>query len=512
MRSADPGQRIWRYDPQLYGSARWADAAHLAERGYGERGCHVLGYLPAERSRERARRITYGGARHRMIVAPTRGGKAVSGSVPLLLDHAGSAVVIDLKDGELAQITARYRERVFGQRIHIIDPFDRVCARLGRNAARLNPLGTIDLDGDEPFDCAMEIGQACVIAESQGESHWSGEAEAMIAGLALRECEKRRDGAAGDLAAVRAALNRDRDGFAAYVAGMLESPYELVRSAGGRIDNKAERERSGVISTAHRNTHFLESAKLAASLSASDIDLNALGQDTTVYIALPARRLRAAKRWLRVVLASLIAAVGALPERPDPPVLFLLEEMAALERMSVIEQSFSLMAGYGLQFCNVVQDFTQLRDLYQDRWETFLANSAAIQCFGTNDLFTARYLSALCGSTTAERLSYDSAFIRSSLFGDPAHLAPTDSAGARSLVTPDELVSMHPCTQLIVLAGARPAMAYRTAYFLDARHRSARGTPLFDAHPRETRPPRPIDFLRPGLDLGAALAPYLGVG
>lgn len=504
-------RQVWAYDPDLHGSARWADAHHLEERSYGERGHHLLGYLAAEENRGRARLITYGGARHRMVVAPTRAGKAVSASVPALLDHPGSAVVIDMKDGELALITARYREHVLGQSVHIIDPYDVVCSRLGCRPARLNPVDAVDLEGDEPFDEAMQIAEACVIPEAYGDTHWSGEAEALIAGLILRESENRR---AATLGGMRAALNQGPEAFDAHVDGMFQSSYALVHAAAGRIRNKADRERSGVISTAQRNTHFLESAQLAGSLSASDIDPAAIGENTSVYIVLPARRIRSAKRWLRLLIATLINAVTMLPRRPDVPVLFLLEEMATLERMSVIEQSFSMMAGYGLQLCAVVQDFTQLRDLYRDRWETFLANSASIQCFGTNDLFTARYLSALCGSTTAEQLHYESALVRSSLFGDPAYRGERDAAGARELVAPAELMSMHPCVQLIALASARPVMAYRPAYFLDARYRDERGWPLYDVHPHHKGEPleKPVEFTRPGLDVGAVLAAHLSVG
>jgi type IV secretion system protein VirD4 len=449
-----------------------------------------------------------------MVVAPTRGGKAVSASVPMLLDHPGSAVVLDVKDGELALITAGYREEVLGQSVFIIDPFDVVCSRLGREPARLNPMDAVDLDGDEPFDNALLIAESCVIPESTGDSHWSGEAEALIAGLVLAEGQRRLHGETAQLADVRAALNLGKAGFGEYVGAMFESPYALVRGAAGRISNKADRERSGVISTAHRNTHFLESAKLAASLSASDIDLSRIGENTSVYIVLPARRIRSAKRWLRLLIAGLIGAVTALPRKPDPPVLFLLEEMATLERLSVVEQSFGLMAGYGLQLCGIVQDFTQLRDLYRDRWETFLANSAAIQCFGTNDLFTARYLSELCGRTTVEQLGYETALRRSSLFGDPDYRSERDSMAPRQLITTDELMGMHPCVQLIVLASARPVMAYRPAYFLDARYRDRRGKPLYDVHPHHAdKPLAPaLDFLKAGLDLGGALAPWLEVG
>ncbi|ARE41326.1 Conjugal transfer coupling protein TraG [Rhodovulum sp. P5] len=444
-----------------------------------------------------------------MIVAPTRGGKAVSGAVPRLLDHPGSAVVLDVKGGELALITARYRQDVLGQNVVMIDPYDAVSSRLGVDPVRLNPVRSIDLDGDEAFDEAMLLSDAMTIGERGGEAFWTDEAATLIAGLSLFQVQT-----GGTLHDLRADLNRDREGFDALLEEMQASPYELVRSAAARMMNKAEKERSGVISTAQRNTHFLESAKLSASLSASDFNLQDLGRNTTLYIVLPVRRLHSARRWLRLLIALLIHAIANLPERPEPPVLFLLEEMAALERLGIVERSFGLMAGLGLQMLAVVQDFSQLRDLYGERWQTFIANAASVQCFGTNDSFTARYLSELSGQTTVERLTYESAEIRASLLGDPDYRGAGDAVHARPLIRPEELMALHPATQFIKLAAAHPVVAFRPAYFLDARYRNARGMPLFDIHPdHEHRAlPAPVNFERAGARLGEMLDMYLRVG
>jgi type IV secretion system protein VirD4 len=103
---------------------------------------------------------------------------------------------------------------------------------------------------------------------------------------------------------------------------------------------------------------------------------------------------------------------------------------------------------------------------------------------------------------------------RSSLFVDPDYRSERDSMAPRQLITTDELMGMHPCVQLIVLASARPAMAYRPAYFLDARYRNRRGQPLYDVHPHHADKPlaSALDFRKAGLDLGSALAPWLEVG
>jgi type IV secretion system protein VirD4 len=445
-----------------------------------------------------------------MIVAPTRGGKGVSGAIPRLLEHPGSVIVLDGKDGELARITALYRRKVFRQKIILIDAEDIVAWQLGMKPASINPLGALMPYGPSAAEEAMAVAENVVIPDGMGESHWSGEAASLIAGISLFLAEH----GGASLGGVRRALNASRAEFRAMVEAMMASDFELVRAAGARIDNKEDRELSGVLSTAHRNTHFLESPRMAAALDGEALDSSLLGQGVSIYVILKGERIRHAKRLLRVLIGYLTSRVMALAERPKVPVLFMLEEMATLERMAIIETAVGLMAGYGLQFTMVVQDFTQLRDIYKDRWETFLANSATIQCFGTNDRFTAEYLSALCGSASVEQLSIESARERAHIVGDPDYRSAGDALIGRRLITPEELMSLHPSVQLIKLAAARPVMAYRPVYFLEERFRNYNGLPLYSIHPNfEGRPiPPAFDFTSPRLDLGAVLRQTLSVG
>ncbi|SMP82292.1 Type IV secretory system Conjugative DNA transfer [Novosphingobium panipatense] len=44
------------------------------------------------------------------------------------------------------------------------------------------------------------------------------------------------------------------------------------------------------------------------------------------------------------------------PARPERPVLFLLDEFAALGRLEPVERAMGLMAGYGLQLWPILQD------------------------------------------------------------------------------------------------------------------------------------------------------------
>jgi type IV secretory pathway TraG/TraD family ATPase VirD4 len=82
------------------------------------------------------------------------------------------------------------------------------------------------------------------------------------------------------------------------------------------------------------------------------------------------------------------------------PVLFLLDEFAALGRLKSIETAIGYMAGFGVQLWPFIQDVSQLRDLYPHRWESFMANAGVLQAFGVNDTNTAEIISRSLGTTT----------------------------------------------------------------------------------------------------------------
>lgn len=76
---------------------------------------------------------------HTAVFAPTGAGKNVSIVEPFLFTSRESCVVIDIK-GENARLTAAHREKVFKQKIFIIDPFKAVT----NNPCAWNVLEAID--------------------------------------------------------------------------------------------------------------------------------------------------------------------------------------------------------------------------------------------------------------------------------------------------------------------------------------------------------------------------------
>lgn len=524
-------RRLYYRDPGLHGTAKWATRAHLAERGYGAGGRFTFGYAPAESAGAGAYPITYSGARHMLTVAPNRSGKGICTCIPALLSHEGSAIVLDPR-GEVATATARFRERALGQRIAVFDPFNAVCPDLERDPDRFNVMDRIDPASPSFFDDAMLLADAMVMAEQHATTFFSEEARAMIAAFIMAVAADPREADKRHLGRVRQLLNLPAGQFQGYVGGefeeeegtgepvltrpgMLQSPNPYVSAAAGRILSKPERQLGDIKSTAQQNTHFLEGGLVQEALGASDFRFEDLGSNAmTIYLVLPPERLRTHGRLLRLLISIAIDAINKMRVKPEPSCLFMLDEMGAIGRLDTLLDAFGILAGSGMQLHPIFQDFAQAQSLYKDRWQTFIANAAVIQAFGTRDLLTAEYISKLCGVGTAEQLSYESAVRREDFFGDPDYFSRDDLTAARRLITPDEMMTLHPAVQVLVLANANPAACYKAPYFLDARFRDRLGRPLFDMPPRyRGRPlPRPVEFTRRGARLLEALAPCVTVG
>ncbi|BAU94028.1 putative TraG conjugal transfer transmembrane protein (plasmid) [Methylorubrum populi] len=262
----------------------------------------------------------------------------------------------------------------------------------------------------------------------------------------------------------------------------------LVARAANRHLSKSDREASGVLSAAQRHTHFLDSPRMGAVMARSDFGFADLKQGTcTVFLVLPPDRLDAYGRWLRLMVAQAITALARSPHKPPSPVLFLLDEFAALGRLEPVERAMGLMAGYGLQLWPILQDLHQLRSTYGQRAGTFLANAGVTQVFNVNDVDTAAWVSRALGDTT---LLYETSSMgSSSKSGDWSGEGTTTSEGVsthlgrRALLTPDEVRRLRPEASLLFLSGEAPILARKVVYHADPEFRG-----LFDP-PNASAPP-----------------------
>lgn len=120
----------------------------------------------------------------------------------------------------------------------------------------------------------------------------------------------------------------------------------------------------------------------------------------TVFLVLPPDRLETYARWLRLMITQSLLEMARSTAKPAEPVLYLLDEFAALGYLAPVERAMGLMAGYGVQLWPILQDVHQLRATYAKRAGSFFSNAAVLQVFGVNDHETAQLVSNLLGQET----------------------------------------------------------------------------------------------------------------
>lgn len=446
-----------------HGTAHFATRRDLKRTGlFGDNGL-VLG-------RHRGDLLRHRTDKHLLTLAPNRAGKGVSAIIPNLLTYPGSMLVVDPK-GENARITARRRHRM-GQKIFVLDPWGIT----GFRSARFNPLSMLTADSVDLAEDAMLLADSLVVPGGKvDDEFWNGEAKAMIAGLIMHivtgERKERRH-----LGTLRAMLTLGPEEFADLLDEMAASDaaHGLVARTARRLMQKNDRERSSVISTAQAQTHFLDSPRMAEALRASSFDpANLKSGRKTVYLVLPADRLTTHSRWLRLVISLCLSALTRGRNKPAHPVLFMLDEFAALGRLQPVETAIGLLAGYGALIWPILQDLSQLQDLYPKRWRSFIANAGVVQAFGVNDLETAEYLSKMLGQRTVTVRHHGRSGDARSQRGSENY-----SAAARPLLMPHEIMRLPPPQQLLFLQGKPPVLAERVKYYEDREFAQ-----MFDRNP-----------------------------
>jgi type IV secretion system protein VirD4 len=466
--AARPGAR--RVAPSTsHGSARWGSGAELLRPTGLLLGRPISdgATRPPKDGTRRLSFLRYAGEGHLLTVAPTRSGKGVGCVIPNLLTYPGSVLVTDPK-GENYAVTARAR-RSLGQVVHALDPFDAV----GGTAA-LNPLDLIDAGSADALDDARLIADMLVVADSKpGGEHafWNEEARGLLTGFVLHVAASAPP-ELRTLAYVRELLTLPPLQFEALLDEMLEcqAANGLVARASARVLQKAEKERSGVISTAQNHTHFLDSPRMARVMGASTFALEELKRDrASVYLVLPPERMDGYHRWLRLMIAAALLAMTRTGGQPPERVLFLLDEFAHLGRMQPVERDIGLVGGYGVTFWLLVQDLSQLKGTYAERWQTFLANCDVLQAFSPNDWDTADYLSKMTGETTILVESENaSAGVSRGRHGQRQEgVARTVAEKGRRLLTPDEVLRLGAEESLLFVRGRAPVYARRVSYLRD---------------------------------------------
>ncbi|MBT1159389.1 Ti-type conjugative transfer system protein TraG [Aminobacter anthyllidis] len=220
---------------------------------------------------------------------------------------------------------------------------------------------------------------------------------------------------------------------------------------------------SGVYANAVKETHWLSYPNYAALVSGDAFTTDDLANGgTDLFIALDLKVLGAHPGLARVIIGALMNAIYNRKGNVASKTLFMLDEVARLGYLSILETARDAGRKYGLTLMMIFQSIGQMREAYggRDATSKWFESASWISFAAINDPDTADYISRRCGDTTVEvdqvsRTSQTSGSSRSR----SKHLY------RRPLILPDEVMRMRSDEQIIFTAGNLPLRCGRAVWF-----------------------------------------------
>jgi type IV secretion system protein VirD4 len=441
----------------LHGKAHFATEAEISAGGLRAKSGIILG-------RANGRLLTFGGAEHVMLYAPTRTGKGVGVVIPNLLNWPDSVVVLDVKRENWA-VTAGFRA-AHGQVTWLFDPLAPDGA-----TARYNPLAHVDRgDAVATLDELQRIATMLFPPPQRGDPFWAEAARTGFIGVGAMVAETH------ELPFTLGEIFRQ-----------LTAENPKIRLA-NLITQRANADRPlspGCVSAlsdfcaASDNTFASIRQTLTARMglwlnplvdratSSSDFDLRQLRTTRqSIYLgATPENLVRVAPLYNLLLQQLIDLNTRTLPPQgvDGPQVLVMLDEFARLGHAGVIAHGFSFVAGYGLRMLAVLQSPSQLRAEYgPDLADEIMTNCGVEVVFAPKDVKTAQTLS--------ERLGYFGLPTTSKsrpLGFSSGKRTLSEADQRRALMLPQELLTLPSGELLVLRAGVAPVRGRKLIYHAD---------------------------------------------
>lgn len=436
----------------LHGNAHWATPAEIKKAGLFDTDGMLMGeYKPGEY-------FIAKNYQHVLLFAPTGSGKGVGFVIPNLLFWRESAFVHDIKLENL-ELTSGYRSRVLKQKVYAWVPAD-----IGGRTHCYNPLDWISKNPGQMVDDVQKIGN--ILIEKQ--EFWENEARALIVGVILMAvADPNRQQSFGEVVRI---LRSDDTAYT--LATAMDTFGDTIHPVGymniAAFLQKADKERSGVISTGNSRLDLWSNPIVDKSTSRSDFDIQTVKKIlTTVYVGLTPDNIQRLKPLMSMFYQQATAFLSRkMPEKDEPHgCMFLMDEFPTLGKMEQFLSGIAYFRGYHVKLFLIVQDTQQLKGTYEDAgMNSFLSNSTYRVTFAANNVETAKLISELIGNKTVSSESMN----KPKYFDmNPASRSVHMSKTQRALLLPQEVITLDRNKQIILIEATPPIMCNKIKYWSD---------------------------------------------
>ncbi len=443
--------RPFKREESLHGDARWATESDIKKAGLRSRhglllGVDKHGYFVAP------------GYQHALLFAPTGSGKGVGFVIPNLLFWNESLFCHDIKL-ENYELTSGWRKKM-GQEVYVWSPADP-----DGITHCYNPIDWVSSKPGQMVDDVQKIANL-IMPEKE---FWNNEARSLFLGVVLYLLAApdkvksfgevvrtmRSDDVVYNLAVVLDTMGNDIHPVAYMnIAAFLQ---------------KADKERSGVISTMNSNLELWANPLIDTATASSDFNIQDFKKKkVTVYVGLTPDNLQRLQPLMQVFYQQATEFLcRKMPSKEEPHgVLFIMDEFPTLGKMEQFMSGIAYFRGYNVRLFLIVQDTEQLKGIYEEPgMNSFLSNSTYRITFAANNIETANLISQLIGNKTVDQASLNSPKF---LDFNPASRSVNVSKAQRALLLPQEVIGLPRDEQILLIESKPPIKSKKIFYYKDS--------------------------------------------
>jgi type IV secretion system protein VirD4 len=399
------------------------------------------------------------GSSHGIVFAGSGGFKTTSVTIPTALKWGGGLVVLD-PSRKIAPMVAEHRRRA-GRKVIVLDP--------ASSATGFNALDWIGQFGGTKEEDIAAVATWLILdnarASSASEDFFRKSAvqllTALIADVCLSGHTEEKD---QTLRRVRANLSEPEPKLRERLTRIHDqSESDFVRENVAVFVNMTPETFSGVYGNAVKETHWLSYPNYAALVSGDAFSADDLAKGgTDIFVALNLKVLDTHPGLARVVIGSLLNAIYNRDGDVEERTLFLLDEVARLGYMRILETARDDGRKYGVTLTLLFQSIGQMREAYggADATSKWFESASWISFAAINDPDTADYISKRCGDTTVE---VDQTSRSSQMSGSSR--TRSKQLTRRPLILPHEVLRMRADEQIVFTAGNAPLRCGRAIWF-----------------------------------------------
>jgi type IV secretion system protein VirD4 len=445
---------LWRFTKgeALFGNAHWATDKEIAKVGLFKTEGMLMGEY------KKGKYFIAKDYQHVLLFAPTGSGKGVGFVIPNLLFWKESVFVHDIKL-ENYDLTSGFRSSVLKQKCYAWIP-----AASDAKSHCYNPLDWISKNQGQMVDDVQKIGN--ILIEKQ--EFWENEARALINGIILYMlADKERQKSFGEVVRI---LRSDDTSY--LLATALDTLGSIMHPVGymnlAAFLQKADKEKSGVISTANSRLELWANPIVDKITSRSDFDLRTFKKVcTSVFVGLTPDNIQRLRPLMSMFYQQATQFLSSKMPGKDEPygVMFMLDEFPTLGKMEQILAGIAYFRGYHVKLFLIIQDTQQLKGVYEDSgMNSFLSNSTYRVTYAANNVETAKLISELIGNKTVASESMNKPKY---LDLNPASRSVHMSKTQRALLLPQEVITLSRDLQIILIEASSPIMCKKIKYYAD---------------------------------------------